>query len=214
MFSLHHNLLSFDTLGIVQICHEHRGSWMHNGSFSNKEADKSYDLRLLLQYSPDCAYNLKDSVDFGTKLNFRAYSLRFYANKGLKSKVFELGKECPDELNQLVTDHTLQDMSWINSIRLGSYPSARDGLLNNACDSLWEKETNLSIAKLSNLLATDEGGHHNLEIQKRSALVSAQHFFQDTDSYFDAVMSADELIALARSKISVGSDIEEIKDFG
>ena len=187
---------------------------MHCGSFSHKQADKAYDLRPLLQYSPDCAYNLKDSVDFRTKLNFRGYVLRFYANKGLKSKVFELGHECPDELNQLVTDHTLQDMSWINSIRFGLYPSARDGLLNNACDSLWEKETNLSLAKLSNVLAPDASSDHNSEIQNRLALVSAQHFLQETDSYYNAVMSADELIALARSKINLGSHMEEIKDFG
>ena len=190
---------------------------MHRGQFSDKQPDETYDLRIMLQYSPDSMHNLKDCVDFGTKLNFRSYVLRWYADKGMKSKVFELGKECPDELNQLVhSDRSFSEMSWINDVRSCSFQSARDGLLNNASINLWEKETNLSLAKLSNKLAAKSGGNDRVaEINNGLTLVAVQRVLQEdgSDSSTD-VMSAEELISLATSKIKSGVDLDEVKNFG
>ena len=190
---------------------------MHHGEFSDKQPDKTYDLRLMM--SPDNIHNLKNCVDFGTNLNFCSYVLRWYADKNMKSKVFELGKLCPEELNQLVqTDRSFQELSWINNVRSDSYQDARDILLNNACTDLWEKEASLSLAKLTNMLSlsmTGSGNDHIHEIENGLTLISAQRMLQegDSDSHYD-VMSADELIVLATKKISLGADIEEVKQFG
>lgn len=191
---------------------------MHRGPFSDKQPDETYDIRLMLRHSPDSMHNLKDCVDFTTKKNFRSYVLQWYADKGMKSKVFELGKECPDELNQIVqSNRSFSELSWINGVRSCSFQSARDNLLNNAATDLWEKETSLSLAKLSNNLATKSGSGNDRgeEINNGLTLVNVQRMLQEGDSDSGKeVMSADELISLATRKIQSGVDLEDVNNFG
>ena len=200
----------------MQICHDHRKNWMHRGPFSDKKPDKTYDIRLMLQHSSDSIHNLRDSVDFRSKLNFCSYVLRWYADKGMKSKVFELGKECPRELSQLIqSDSAFHESSWVNSIRCGAYDSARDNLLNNSSSGLWEKEASLSLAKLTDKLFSGARGEHDAQIDNGLNLIDAQRSLQEDDSDDENdVMSAEELIHLATRKINSGADIEEVKNFG
>lgn len=202
-------------IGIVQICYDHRRKWIHRGLFSDKQPDETYDLRLMLQHSPDSIHNLSDSVDFQSKLNFCSFVLRWFADKGMTSKVFELGKECPRELGQLIqTDSAFQESSWVNSIRCGSYDSATDSLLKNTSTELWEKETSLSLAKLTSKVSSS-GGDHNAQIDNGLTLIATQRMLQDDDSDAENdVLSAEELIHLATRKINSGADFEEVKNFG
>jgi hypothetical protein len=192
---------------------------MYRGPFSDKRPDETYDLRLMLQHSPNSVYDLRDCIDFETKLNFRSYVLRWYADKGMKSKVLELGKECPGELSRLVqADRSFQDLTWITSIRSGSFRDARDCLLNHSSSDLWEKDISLSMAKLANKLAVSTSGpgdNRAAEIDNGLVLVSAQRTLQGSDTESGhRVMSADELITLATSKINAGNDFEAVTHFG
>lgn len=189
---------------------------MYRGPFSDKQPDETYDLRLMLQYLPESTHNLENSVDFATKMNFRSFVLRWYAEKGMKSKVFELGRECPNELSQLVqSDRSFTELSWVDGVRSNSsFKSARECLLNNSTTDLWEKETSLGIAKLINKLCVPTGGDRSDEINDSLTLVSAQRILQEDDSDSNSeVMSAGELIALAASKIKSGARPEDVQDF-
>eukprot|EP00804_Cyclotella_cryptica_P014678 CCRYP_012690-RA/>CCRYP_012690-RA protein AED:0.02 eAED:0.02 QI:155/1/1/1/1/1/5/288/1249 len=211
--------------GIVQICHDHRKSWMHQGPFSDKQPDETYDLRLMLNASCENTYaHLHKSVDFTTGLDFCCYVLHWYANQGLQSKVFELGKECPDALDRhLRTDPRASEWAWINDLRTGSYESATSGLLNITSNVIWEKETNLSLAKLANKLAlsspTTSGavGGRTTVIENGLTLISAQRSLQaniiDNSDPDNEVMSASDLIAFAIEKIKSGNDLEETRGF-
>ncbi|KAL7522786.1 hypothetical protein ACHAWX_007515 [Stephanocyclus meneghinianus] len=212
--------------GIVQICHDHRKSWMHRGPFSDKQPDETYDLRLMLRTSSENAYaHLHGSVDFATGLDFCRYVLRWYSIQGLQAMVFELGKECPDALDQhLRTDPSTSEWSWINELRTGSYESAIDGLLNNKSNVIWEKETYLSLAKLANKLAISSSttpdlvGRRTAAIENGLTLISAQRSLQanivgDSDPD-NEVMSASELIAFAINNIKSECDLEERRGFG
>jgi hypothetical protein len=212
------NIFSF--VGIVQICHDHRKSWMHRGPFSDKAPDETYDLRLMLQSSNESPYTyLHNSVDFSTGLDFCSFVLGWYASEGLKSKVLELGKECPGALAQhLRNDRSMSELSWINDVRSGSYENATNGLLNSSSDDLWEKETNLSFAKLANKLAlstpnTAREMSRTATIEDGLTLTSVQRCLH-AEELDQSVMSAGELISLAINKVKSTADTEARKSYG
>jgi hypothetical protein len=70
--------------GIVQICHDHRKSWMYRGRFADEEPDDRYDLRAMIaSSSSDSPYaRLHQSRDYGTGFSFCNYVLRWYTDRG------------------------------------------------------------------------------------------------------------------------------------
>jgi hypothetical protein len=74
------------------------------------------------------------------------------------------------------------------------------------------------MAKLANKLAVSTSGpgdNRAAEIDNGLVLVSAQRTLQGSDTESGhRVMSADELITLATSKINAGNDFEAVTHFG
>ncbi|KAL9185223.1 hypothetical protein ACHAXT_003000 [Thalassiosira profunda] len=215
--------------GIVQICHDHRGSWMHRGPFCDKEPDERYDLRpMLSNAAAESPYaHLHESPDFRTGLPFCAYVFRWYANREMYPEVFELGKNCPHDLMRYVrNDGRLSDMAWVQHLRVGAHEQATVGLLGQASPDdgsmgLWEKDVDVSLAKLSNKLASAKSSNHAVASQRTAliesslTLISAQRILQeDTELGDEIALPADDLLRLACEKIQSATDVDDIKRFG
>ncbi len=74
--------------GIVQICHDHRKSWMYQGPFAEEDPDDRYDLRsMIASSSSDSPYaHLHQARDNKTGLSFCNYVLRWYTDRGYYSE--------------------------------------------------------------------------------------------------------------------------------
>jgi len=229
--------------GIVQICHDHRQSWRFQGPYSNEDADERYDLRTMIaNTSSDSPYaHLHRSRDYRTGLSFCGYVLRWYADRGLHPEVFELGKNCPHDLTRYVrNDDRLSNLAWLQHLRVGGHEQATVGLLSlttpilfggdkqvggGTADKmgLWEKDQMMSLAKLSNKLASAkstnptavDGNHRNTLIENSLTLISAQRILQeDTELGDEIALKEDDLLRLAVEKIQSSRDVDEIKRYG
>mmetsp|Transcript_20644 Transcript_20644/g.43398 ORF Transcript_20644/g.43398 Transcript_20644/m.43398 type:complete len:1312 (+) Transcript_20644:68-4003(+) len=221
--------------GIVQICHDHRKSWRFQGPFSDQEADERYDIRpMLSNTSSGSPYvHLHKTRDYRTGLPFCGYVLRWYADRGFYAEVFELGKKCPNDLTRYVrNDDRLSELAWIQDLRVGGHDQATVGLLSlnspllfgdkqEGSMGLWEKDQMMSLAKLSNKLASAKtanpafGGQRNALIENSLTLISAQRILQEGTEVGDEVaLKVDDLLRLACEKINTAHDIDEMKRFG
>lgn len=220
--------------GIVQICYDHRQSWMYQGPFSDKTADERYDLRsFMINTLPDSPYaHLHQSCDYQTGLSFCSFVLSWYANQGLFPDVFELGKNCQQELSRYIrSDNRLSHMAWIQHLRVDGHEQATTDLIGLSSPllfgkeskemSLWEKDHILSIAKLSNKLAVSKSVNRTAAQDQRTklidnalAIVDAQKVLQEEDKLGDEVaLDENDVIRLAVEKIQSCNDIEKIKRF-
>ena len=220
--------------GIVQICYDHRQSWMYQGPFSDKTADERYDLRsFMINTLPDSPYaHLHQSCDYQTGLSFCCFVLSWYANQGLFPDVFELGKNCQQELSRYIrSDNRLSHMAWIQHLRVGGHEQATTDLIGLTSPllfgkeseemSLWEKDHILSIAKLSNKLAVSKSVNRTAAQDQRTklidnalAIVDAQKILQEEDELGDEVaLDENDVLRLAVEKIQSCNDIEKIKRF-
>lgn len=84
--------------------------------------------------------------------------------------------------------------------------------------SLWEKDTHLSLAKLSNKLAsakTNRGGSADSNqrktlIDNSLTLISAQRILQeDTEMGDEIALKEDDLLCLALERIQSAGDVDE-----
>ena len=220
--------------GIVQICYDHRQSWMYQGPFSDKTADERYDLRsFMINTLPDSPYaHLHQSCDYQTGLSFCSFVLSWYANQGLFPDVFELGKNCQQELSRYIrSDNRLSHMAWIQHLRVGGHEQATTDLIGLTSPllfgkeseemSLWEMDHILSIAKLSNKLAVSKSVNLTAAQDQRTklidnalAIVDAQKILQEEDELGDEVaLDENDVVRLAVEKIQSCNDIEKIKRF-
>jgi len=221
--------------GIVQICHDHRNSWRFQGPFSDQEADERYDLRPMLSNTSSASpyAHLHQSRDYRSGLPFCGYVLRWYADRGFYPEVFELGKNCPHDLTRYVrNDDRLSDLAWIQHLRVGGHEQATVGLLSltspvlfgdkqEGAMGLWEQDQMMSLAKLSNKLASAKSanpavdGQRNALIENSLTLISAQRILQEDTEFGDEIALKDnDLLRLASEKINSARDVDEIKRFG
>jgi hypothetical protein len=223
--------------GIVQICYDHRQSWMYQGPFANKTAYERYDrydLRsFMINTLPDSPYvHLHQSCDYQTGLSFCSFVLSWYANQGLFPDVFELGRNCQQELSQYIrSDNRLSHMAWIQHLRDGGHEQATTDLIGLTSPllfgkesdemSLWEKDQMLSLAKLSNKLAVSKSVSRTAAHDQRTklienscAIVDAQKILQEEDELGDEVaLDENDVLRLAVEKIQSCNDIEKIRRF-
>ena len=157
----------------------------------------------------------------------------------LRDLVFELGKNCPHDLTRYVrNDDRISQLAWIQHLRMGSHEQATVGLLSiaspvlfgvdkeqdgGAGGSLWEKDQMMSLAKLSNKLASAkftnparsaDGLRRTALIENSLTLISAQRILQeDTEMGDEVALKEDSLLRLAVEKIHSSRDVDEIKRF-
>ena len=217
--------------GIVQICHDHRSSWAFQGPFSDEQADETYDLRPMMSSNESQAH-LHESRDYKTGLAFCSYVLQWFVDRGFYPEVFELGKNCPHDLTRYVrNDGRLSNLAWIQDLRTGGHSQATVGLLSSVTSpvlfgdkegriSLWEKDQMLSLAKLSNKLASAKNPaaveeNRDTLIENNLTLISAQKMLQqDTEQGDEVALNEEDLIRLSVEKIQASGDVEDIKKFG
>jgi len=221
--------------GIVQICHDHKQSWKFHTPYSDEASDERYDLRPMLSNTSSASpyAHLHQSRDYRTGLPFCAYVLRWYADRGLYPDVFELGKNCPHDLTRYVrNDDRISDLAWIQHLRVGGGQQATVGLLSlnspvlfgdkqEESIGLWEKDQLMSLAKLSNKLASAKSANPAVDgqttdlIENNLTLTSAQRILQEDTEFGDEIaLNADDLLRLAAEKINSARDVDEIKRYG
>ena len=130
-------------------------------------------------------------------------------------------------------DDRLSNLAWIQHLRDGGHEQATVGLLSlnspvlfgdkdqgDAAMGLWEKDLNMSLAKLSNKVAAAKST--NPDIQRRTnliedslTLVSAQKKLQkDTAQGDEIALKEDDLLSLAVEKILSSQHVDQIREFG
>ena len=143
--------------------------------------------------------------------------------------VFELGKNCPHDLTRYVrNDDRLFDLAWVQQLRDGGHEQATVGLLSlnkpllfgdkrEGTMGLWEKNQMMSLAKLSNKLATAKTTNPAVDNQRGEmiddnlTLISAQTILQeDTELGDEIALKADDLVRLALEKMESARDIDEM----
>lgn len=220
--------------GIVQICYYHRQSWMYQGPFADKTADERYDLRsFMINTLQDSPYaHLHQSCDYQTGQSFCSFVLSWYANLDLFPDVFELGRNCQQELSQYIrSDNRLSHVAWIQHLRDGGHEQATTDLMGLTSPllfgkesgemSIWEKDQMLSLAKLSNKLAVSKSVSRTAAQDQRtklidnsSAIVHAQKILQEEDELGDEIaLDENDVLRLAVEKIQSCNDSEKIKRF-
>mmetsp|Transcript_15258 Transcript_15258/g.22646 ORF Transcript_15258/g.22646 Transcript_15258/m.22646 type:complete len:533 (-) Transcript_15258:232-1830(-) len=226
--------------GIVNICHDnhhrcHRGR--KSGAPSDNDDDKNpYDLYPMLssplEDDPSGLYTaVNQAVDFGSKLTFRRFVLRWYTDRGLYANVLDLGAVCPDVLAQcLEEDGRLREYRWIHFVRTGDYQGATSclvGLGSGGNDlSVEENKLLLSLGKIASKIAkADEDGSMDdgkktLEeriIDNNLTLIHAQEMLRDSATMmehddlrkFEHAIPANELLQIAIDQGMAVNNVEE-----
>ena len=103
---------------------------------------------------------LAKQEDMETGMPFSLYVLKWHVDRGYMGHVFQYGKHCPLELNQLIhNEETLKPYRWIHSVRQGDYNSATDSLFHGALlpnIPFTVAKTSLSMATMASSIVEEE----------------------------------------------------------
>ncbi len=172
---------------------------------------------------------LKNRTDFETGYPFTNYVLWWYSNRGLYGNVLQLGKCCPEILQEfLKSDAGLSNFLWIHQMRERSYSDATSSLIklisngftafgtkfedeNKRC-SLQDRKLVLSLAKLSATAAASTlAKETKLEDREQTAIIDDNLQLVHAQSIIMDLLQRKEMCDT--SKTDYAMDADELLSF-